>query len=253
MNDRERRIYSQEDQGPNRYDLSRLSCEGPDLMAETSILTCENLSFAFPSGPRILDACNLGIEAGSFVVIQGPSGSGKSTFLRLMNRLEEPTNGVIRFKSTPLSAYPPPELRRSVSYIHQTPVLVEGSIWDNLRLPFTFKRNHLLSAPQKATIRGLLDEFLLSDVELQDNALSLSGGQRQRLCLMRSILLSPDVLLLDEPVSSLDGESRAAVQTIIEDLNIGRGITIMLVSHAGFESKRVRSRTLTLKDGHIIE
>ena len=222
-------------------------------MADSNILSCKNLSFSYPNGPTILKEVSLNFLPGTFVFIQGSSGSGKSTFLRLLIRLEEPTQGTMHFKGKPLSHYPPPVLRRSIIYIQQSPTLVDGSIKKNLLLPFTFHANKDLPAPDEHRLKELLQDFLLTELNLSDNALSLSVGQRQRLCLMRALLLSPDILLLDEPVSALDGTSRQMIMNILEWLNLERFITIFMVSHVGLETKKVRPRVLVLNNGRMTQ
>jgi len=149
----------------------------------------------------------------------------------LINRLEEPLSGEILFKGRPLSSYPPPLLRRSVLYVQQTPTVIDGSVRENLLLPFSFKNNTHLERPEDARLKTLLSDFLLQGVGLGDNALTLSLGQLQRLCFIRGLLLSPDVLLLDEPTSALDRESGQVVESMVERLNRESGLTVLTVTH----------------------
>ncbi|MFP5212433.1 MAG: ATP-binding cassette domain-containing protein [Acidobacteriota bacterium] len=200
-------------------------------MKKQTILECLGLTFSYSGASPIFDHLDMSVESGSFTHVQGPSGSGKSTLLRLLNRLEEPGSGTIHFKGHPVEDYSPPVLRRSIAYIQQTPTLVPGTVRDNLLLPFSFKTNRNLSTPGDDALRSLMEEFLLGEVDLYAQAMNLSGGQRQRLCLLRSMLLSPEVMLLDEPVSALDPESRRAVERTVVKLNRERGLTVILVSH----------------------
>jgi putative ABC transport system ATP-binding protein len=217
------------------------------------ILELSDVSFTYPNGHLVLQEITLSIERGSFLHLQGPSGSGKSTFLRILNRLEEPDEGTITFKGSPIQSYPPSSLRRSVAYIQQTPTLLKDTVHANLLLPFRLKINRHLDVPDDAKLCSLLNEFLLTGVQLTDQAMSLSGGQRQRLCLLRSILLSPEILMLDEPTSALDLESRQAVDRVIETLNLEHHLTILLVSHLEFESERVNPTVVEFKNGRILQ
>jgi putative ABC transport system ATP-binding protein len=218
-----------------------------------TLLECDNLSFAYEGREMLLQNVSFTIQPGDFIHLHGPSGSGKSTLLRLLNRLEEPTSGEIRFRGKPLESYPPPELRRAIGYIQQTPTLVEGDVRKNLLLPFSFKVNRHLVVPGSDELESMLGEFLLTGVRLSDPAQTLSGGQRQRLCILRSILLSPELLLLDEPVSALDADSREAVERTVEHLNLERGLALVLVSHQGFSTQRARPEVFTLSNGVLFQ
>lgn len=205
-----------------------------------AILSCRNLTFAYGGGRTILENANAEFAPGSFNHIRGASGSGKSTFLRLLNRLEEPDAGAVLFRGKPLPDHSPPALRRSIGYIQQTPTLLPGTVLENITFPFRFRINRDLAAPDEQQIIGLMEEFGIANIRLSEQALDLSGGQKQRVCLLRSLLLDPEVLLLDEPVSALDADSSRAVQSAIVKLNRQRGITVLLASHQPFHTPDVR-------------
>ena len=222
-------------------------------MATGSIIDFRNVSFAFSRKTPILTGVTLTIREGGFYLVQGPSGAGKSTFLRLINRLEEPLSGEILFKGRPLSSYAPPLLRRSVLYVQQTPIVIDGSVRENLLLPFSFKNNTEIEQPADGRLKTLLADFLLHDVGLGDNALTLSLGQLQRLCFIRGSLLSPDVLLLDEPTSALDRESGGVLESMVERLNIESGLTVLTVTHKEPNPGKVTPLILKMAEGRIRE
>ncbi|GFM37915.1 ABC transporter ATP-binding protein [Desulfovibrio psychrotolerans] len=209
-----------------------------------------NVSYTWPGG-KGLHAVNLAVAPGDFVMIAGPSGSGKSTLLRLAARLEEPESGVIRFQGTPLAEYAPPLLRRRIGFVQQTPVVAEGSVRDNLLLPFGFAVNRGEAKPDDEALRGWLERLALAGVRLEDDARALSVGQRQRLCIIRSLLLRPALLLMDEPTSALDRESRGIVERMAEELNAA-GMTVLMVSHSEYCPVAVH-RCLTVRDGRVEE
>lgn len=206
-------------------------------MAAESIIVFENVHFSFNGKRPVFQGCSLSLEKGGFYLVRGPSGAGKSTFLRMINRLEAPESGRILFKGLPLDSQAPPLLRRTILYIQQTPTVIDSTVRDNILLPFTFKINQQLHRPDDEKIEGLMREFMLDDVGLSDNALNLSVGQKQRLCFIRGMVLSPEILLLDEPVSSLDKESAAIVEKAIED-RAAAGLTIIMVSHHEYNPPR---------------
>lgn len=224
-------------------------------MSKTShhIIHFENVSFSYPGDKTVFRNLSMGITPDTFYRVTGPSGSGKSTLLRLIIRLEEPTQGHIQFNGAPLKDTYPPHLRRSILYLPQTPVAMDGSVRDYLLLPFTFKANQDLQRPDDLHLQAQLKAFLLDDVRLNDHAQTLSVGQLQRLCFIRGMLLSPSVLLLDEPTSSLDQKSAAIVMCHIETLCKTACLTILMVSHGNVHSGSHAFRTLMVANGHVKE
>ena len=222
-------------------------------MATSSIIDFCRVSFAFSREAPLFTGVTLTIRKGGFYLVQGPSGAGKSSFLRLINRLEEPSSGEILFKGRPLSSYPPPLLRRSVLYVQQTPSVIDASVRENLLLPFSFKNNTHLEQPRDERLRTLLADFFLQGVGLDDNALTLSLGQLQRLCFIRGLLLSPEVLLLDEPTSALDRESAQVVESMVERLNRSSGLTVLTVTHKEPKPGLITPLFLKVAEGRIRE
>jgi putative ABC transport system ATP-binding protein len=222
-------------------------------MDHLEIITFSNVSFGYAGGQPLFKGLSLAFVRGRFYLVQGPSGAGKSTLLRLMSRLEEPTAGTILFRARPLPTYAPPGLRKSVLYIHQTPTVLDGSVGDNLLLPFGFASNKDRTPPDRGQLRRLLDDFLLQDIDLEDNAQALSVGQRQRVCFIRGMLLSPQVLLLDEPASALDRESSRLVEGAAARLCQESGTTVVMVSHREFGSEGLDPTLLRVEGQGIRE
>jgi putative ABC transport system ATP-binding protein len=217
------------------------------------VIEFSNVTFAFSETKTLFQDLSLKLAAESFYLIRGQSGSGKSTFLRLINRLEEPSNGQLLFNGRPLASYSPPLLRRSILYIQQTPTSVDVTVRQNLLVAFSFKNNRDLIPPDDDTLRAHLDNFLLTDIRLETNALTLSVGQLQRLCFIRGLLLDPKVLLLDEPASALDEESSRIVEETAERLCLESGLTVFMVSHRKFEPKLVKYNVLQIANGRVEE
>jgi putative ABC transport system ATP-binding protein len=217
------------------------------------VIEFSNVTFAFSETKTLLQDLSLKLTAESFYLIRGQSGSGKSTFLRLINRLEEPSNGHLLFNGRPLASYSSPLLRRSILYIQQTPTSVDVTVRQNLLIAFSFKNNRDLTPPDDDALRAHLDNFLLNDIRLETNALTLSVGQLQRLCFIRGLLLDPKVLLLDEPASALDEESSRIVEETAERLCLESGLTVLMVSHRKFEPKRVKYNVLQIANGRVEE
>jgi putative ABC transport system ATP-binding protein len=226
-----------------------------NIAMDTNIPLIEfsKVTFSFPGTKNLFQDLSLKLILGSFYLMRGPSGSGKSTFLRLINRLEEPSDGHLLFNGRQLASYSPPLLRRSILYIQQTPTAVDGTVRQNLLLAFSFKNNRDLTPPDDEALKAQLDNFLLDDIRLDTNAQTLSVGQLQRLCFIRGLLLEPKVLLLDEPASALDEESSRIVEETAERLCAESGLTVLMVSHRRFEPKKLKCSILQIANGRVEE
>jgi putative ABC transport system ATP-binding protein len=212
-------------------------------------LSLDQVSFAYPDGPVVLEKASITFEAGSFTIVQGLSGAGKSTLLRLLCRLEEAQSGRILFNGQPIEAMAPADLRRSVAYVQQMPTLLSSSVRENLLLPFSFKANAGLNRPSDEVLTSHLESFLLSGVTLESEATRLSVGQAQRICLIRSLLLDPEIVLLDEPTASLDAESAGVVLEKAAELGRG-GMTVIMISHSQTMPEGV-THVVTIKDRNL--
>jgi putative ABC transport system ATP-binding protein len=223
------------------------------MNTQTPIIEFSKVTFSYPASRNLFQDISLKLHTGNFYLTRGPSGSGKSTFLRLINRLEEPSSGHLLFNHRQLVSYKAPLLRRSILYIQQTPTSIDTTVRQNLLVAFSFKNNNDLKPPDDDVLRTYLDDFLLKDISLETNALTLSVGQLQRLCFIRGLLLEPKVLLLDEPASALDEESSRIVEETAEHLCADSGLTVLMVSHRRFDPKLVNYHVLEIADGRVEE
>jgi len=182
-------------------------------------------------------------EAGHLVVV-GRSGSGKTTLLRLLNRFEDPSAGTLSFKGRELTGYDPLVLRRRVALVAQVPVVVEGTVRDNLRI-----RPRHLPEPPDDVLAALLDDVGLDADFLARDADRLSGGERQRVCLARALVSNPEALLLDEPTSALDPRARDVVADLILELESKRRLAVVVATHQAELVRRLGGPALLLEDG----
>lgn len=201
-------------------------------------------------GRCVLEVENLSIHHGEIFAVVGPSGAGKSTLLRLLNFLEPPTHGRIRFLDVEFSAGQPMPLayRRRVTTVFQRPILLNRSVWANVSygLGLHGKRD------QTDRIEQALEQVGLRDFTRQ-RARTLSGGEAQRVALARAIVLQPDVLLLDEPTANLDPYNVGLIEEIVQQLNQEGGTTLVLVTHNVFQAKRLAHRVALLLEGRVVE
>ncbi len=195
------------------------------------LLSLQQVTYAAPGGKQVLAGVDLAVEPGELVWISGPSGGGKSTLLRLMNRLISPTGGSISFQGQPLEALPPTRLRRQVALMPQSPVMLPGTVEQNLLLPFGLRAAGGAAPPERKELEHWLERLGLEGVGLADQAETLSVGQRQRLSLGRLLLMQPKVLLLDEPVAALDQDTRQVVERLAGEYRGQDGRAVVMVSH----------------------
>nr|WP_051331213.1 ATP-binding cassette domain-containing protein [Aneurinibacillus terranovensis] len=194
-----------------------------------------------------LKGISASIPAGAFVILMGHSGAGKSTLFRLLTRLEEPDKGRIYYKGNPLSFYAPTLLRREVHYVFQTPVLFPHTVEDNLTYPYKLKGE----MPTEKEMTDLLTQCALSPVYLKRPIDQLSGGERQRVNLARSLSLTPNVLLLDEPTASLDPDSTVQIEKTIKSYH-AQGHTVLWITHHPEQAERLGEIVWRLKDGDFV-
>lgn len=195
---------------------------------------------------RIIDDVTVQVRTGEVLAVVGPSGAGKSSFLRLLNRLDEPTGGTVRLEGVDYSQIPPRDLRRRVGMVTQTAYLFPGTIADNLRFGPSQQGIELPSQ----TIEELLTQVGLGGRAGED-VVHLSGGEAQRVSLARALATSPKVLLLDEPTSSLDAEARGEVEKLILMVVRKNGLTCVMVSHDLSQAARVADRVMVLNKGRL--
>lgn len=212
-----------------------------------SVLQFENISFEV-HGRQILQDISFSVNQGESITIIGPSGSGKSTILKLASSLQSPTAGTIYFQGKPVESFAPTEYRRRVAYCFQQPYLFGQTVRGNLAFPFTMRGRSV----DEARIKELFDLFHMDLHLLEKSNTELSGGEMQRICLIRSVLFAPDVLLLDEVTSALDTENTEWVEQGLMQLHT-EGLTLLQVTHNLEQSLRMGQRRITVKDGRIAD
>jgi tungstate transport system ATP-binding protein len=201
-------------------------------------------------GRSVLQVDHLKIRRGEVFSLVGPSGAGKSTLLRLLNFLEPPSAGRIRFLDLEFGPNQPMPLRyrRRVTTVFQRPILLNRSVKANVSYGLKLRGR---DDPRRA-VEQALKEVGLIDLARQ-RARTLSGGEAQRVALARAIVLKPDVLLLDEPTANLDPYNVGLIEEIALTLNRERGTTLVLVTHNVFQAKRLAHRVALMLEGQIVE
>jgi putative ABC transport system ATP-binding protein len=165
----------------------------------------------------LLNDVNIYFKRG-FNLVYGESGSGKTSLLKLINMLYSPSMGGIFYKKKDISEYIPSQWRSVCILTKQIPSLIDGSVFDNLLFPFTFKA-HKHKTIDKKLMMDLIKQFKLKSSILDEPTSKLSGGEAQRVAVIRTLLLKPDIYLFDEPTSALDSETQNIVFSYIKGLS----------------------------------
>jgi multiple sugar transport system ATP-binding protein len=214
-------------------------------MAEVKL---ENLTKKFDQVIAV-DHIDLKIKDGEFLTLVGPSGCGKSTALRLVAGLEKVTSGNVYIDGKLVNHIPPQE--RNISMVFQSYALFPHmSVESNLAFGLKIKKRSLKEKTEK--VRWVLDLLGLKGMEKRLPK-ELSGGQRQRVALGRALVLEPDVLLLDEPLSNLDAKLRLRMRTELKRLHKKIKTTIIYVTHDQAEAMTLSDRLAVMKDGKVLQ
>lgn len=203
---------------------------------------------------QVIKSISLAIHKGEIFGIIGASGAGKSTLLRLMNLLEVPDDGEVEVDGKVLTSLNYKQLcqaRQSIGMIFQHFNLVANkTVYENVAVslelanyPRKDRKNRVLECLQFVGLESFMDKY----------PAQLSGGQKQRVAIARAIANNPQVLLCDEPTSSLDPKTTAEILHVLEDVNKRLGVTIVIVSHEMEVIKSICNRVTVMEDGEIYD
>jgi phosphate transport system ATP-binding protein len=243
---------------PQRVD-PLLEAIDPDGQRPSCVMSSEGLDLSFGTKP-ILSGINMEFQRGTITALIGPTGSGKSTFLRTLNRMNDKVVGFTYqgdVKLDGVSIWSGHEdllnLRRRVGMLFQRPNPFPMSIRDNV---VAGVKAHRIAKGQQLDVvaeERLRQVGLWEAVKdrLADSPFRLSGGQQQLLCLARALAVGPEVLLLDEPTSSLDPISTESVEALIR--NLVPALTMIVVTHNLGQARRISHNTMFFYDGNLVE
>lgn len=219
-----------------------------------NLITVKGLKKYFKNGEiKALNGIDLEVKKGEVIVIIGPSGCGKSTFLRSLNLLEMPTDGIIDLNGIDIA-----DPKNNINQHRQK----MGMVFQHFNLfPHMTILSNMTTAPiklkkiSKANAEKKAYE-LLKIVGLEDRAQAypnqLSGGQKQRVAIVRALCMEPDVMLFDEPTSALDPEMVGEVLDVMRKL-ASEGMTMLIVTHEMRFAREVANRIIFMDEGKIVE
>ncbi len=205
-----------------------------------ALFTFHGVSVSF-GDTEVLRDVDLEVADAGITAVLGPSGSGKSTLTRLTNRLLDPTDGTVSLRGTDVRDLDVLQLRRTVGMVFQRPTVFEGTVRDNLEATGVTAMDALVE---------VLGAVGLETDLLDRSAATLSGGEAQRVCLARTLLMRPQVLVADEPTSSLDHASTLTLEALARDL-ADEGVPILWVTHDLAQVERIADQRVTLERGRV--
>ncbi|WP_454189976.1 ABC transporter ATP-binding protein [Paenibacillus sp. Marseille-Q7038] len=214
------------------------------------ILRVENLrkKYAGLDRPWLFERVTANIYPNDRIALLGVSGQGKSTLLRILSRLDIHDDGILEYSGVSYEQMDPREWRTHIGYVAQQAVMLEGTVEDNLRL---YSSLHQKTYNEELA-HFLLEKVGLSGLDLTQNAKSLSGGEKQRIALVRSLLMQPEVLLLDEITASLDQGSKKRVEEILHDWAEIHQTAMIWVTHDLEQARQVSNRVWFMAQGTLL-
>ena len=202
-------------------------------------------------GSTVLNINSMEIKKGLIYALSGPNGAGKTTLLNILSFLERPTEGEVVFnkKRVRFSEVKLQKLRKKVVILDQHPILFSTTVRKNIE--FGLKIRKIALKERKVIIKKTL-ELVGMEKFIDTSAVSLSGGETQRVALARVIALSPEVLLCDEPTSSVDIENQTIVINALKKINKHQGITIIFTSHDKEQTESLANKIFFMEHGKLI-
>lgn len=217
------------------------------------MITLDKVTKKFGLGTVGLSDITLTIEKGEFVFLVGPTGSGKTTLFRLLIRDTLPSEGTIVVGDYDVVKLPNeklPHLRKKVGVIFQSlKLLVDRTIFENVVLPLEF--SGISQAEAKAKVEEVLEQVGIAS-HRDKFPIQLSGGELQRAAIARSLVLSPDILLADEPTGNLDPVTSKEIVKLLSDIN-AKGTTIVMATHNFDIVNSMKKRIISLEKGKLVK
>jgi putative ABC transport system ATP-binding protein len=238
----------------NRSPASQLSSDSSEAVSAPTI-RLENVHKTYDLGEvqvHALRGVSLEIHKGEFVAVMGASGSGKSTLMNILGCLDRPTKGHYYLDGSDVSAFNKQELAkvrsRKIGFVFQQfNLLARTSALENVELPTIYAGVPVAERAKRA--RAALEQVGLSDRSGHYPS-QLSGGQQQRVAIARALVNHPSILLADEPTGNLDSRTSVEIMDIFQQLNAGRGLTVVIVTHET-DIAQYAKRALEFRDGRM--
>jgi putative ABC transport system ATP-binding protein len=226
--------------------------------AKEPVISVRDLAKTYVVGEvevRALRGVSVDIQPGEFVAVTGPSGSGKSTFMHILGCLDRPTSGTYQLEGRDVAKLSKDELayvrNQKIGFVFQGfNLLSRTSALDNVELPLLYHGRTVRKAERHGRAMRALGWVGLEQ-RAHHHPNQLSGGQQQRVAIARALINDPPILLADEPTGNLDTRTSVEVMGIFQQLNIERGITILLITHE-LDIAQYATRLIGFRDGRLV-
>lgn len=241
--------YLERVQEAQRRYIASIEPDGTRTLESVRTLAFENVEFAYREENPVLRGISFEVARGEAIGIVGPSGAGKSTLVQILLRLRSPDRGRYLIDGEPAESFASADWHRLVAYVPQEPRLLHATVADNIRF---FREIDDEAIERAARMAGIHDEVtkwpLGYETVVGPRADAVSGGQQQRICLARALAAQPEVLVLDEPTSSLDPHSEQLIQQSL--LALQHKLTLFVVAHR-MSTLDVCERVMVVVDGRL--
>lgn len=207
-------------------------------------IKCTNLKKIYAT-KTVLDIDYLHIEKGSILGIIGANGSGKTTLLYILSNLLKYEFGEVFYNENKFDN----EISKKITLVFQKPILLRTTVEKNIIYPLTLRK---IEKDKKIEMANLVMKELGLESLSKQMAMTLSGGEKQKISLARSVVISPEVLLLDEPTANIDPSSIKLMENMITQTN-KKGTTVVIVTHNIMQAKRICTNIVFIEQGNIIE
>lgn len=200
----------------------------------------------------ILDLIDLSIDSNKILCLLGPNGSGKTTLMEILAFISLPTDGEIWFKQNRVSFGKTDlvSIRQKVVIVQQEPILFTTSVFKNVEYPLKIRK--INKNRRENIVNELLGLVGMSDFK-EAEAHKLSGGETRRIAIAQALACSPEVILLDEPTSSVDIENQYIIERIIKDINRDKEISVIFTTHDMVQASRIADEIVFLYDGRVTD
>ncbi|OYQ64583.1 cobalt ABC transporter [Pseudanabaena sp. SR411] len=223
----------------------------PHVAANTEAIATDRISYQTKFRTLLMDI-SVAIAKGSKTALIGATGSGKTTFLRLLNRLTDPSAGTIFLNGKNIQEIPIQTLRRRVMLVPQEPSLLGMTVTEAISYPL--KLQNLTESEINARSQKWIDKLQIDRKLFNRSELELSLGQRQWIAIARALVMEPEILLLDEPTSALDrGLSHLLLDTLTELTHLPQAVTVVMINHQLDLVQPWCDRLICLHKGQLVQ